>query len=78
MNGGGVITILNMEYYGQRADEELAAAERAVDPSVPQIHREMAQRYLDMLSSHAGPVNMDSIMAEALGGAIDEQGAAVR
>jgi hypothetical protein len=33
-----------LDYYRQRADEEQAAAERAVDPAIAQIHRDMAQR----------------------------------
>jgi hypothetical protein len=39
------MTTQNLNYYRHRADEELAAAERAVEPSIAQIHCEMAQRY---------------------------------
>lgn len=38
------MTTQNLDYYRQRADEEQAAAERAVDPAIAQIHRDMAQR----------------------------------
>lgn len=69
------MTNWNIEYYRQRADEELAAAERADNLVIAQIHREMAQRYRDMLNSKADLVNMDASMAEAGSGAIDEQGA---
>lgn len=43
------MTIKNLNYYRQRADEELAAAERAADPSIAQIHRDMAERYRDLM-----------------------------
>ena len=38
-----------LEYYRHRAEEELAAADIAGDPSIAQIHREMAQRYRALL-----------------------------
>jgi hypothetical protein len=43
------MTDQNRNYYRQRADEELAAAERASDPVVSNIHQEMARRYRDRL-----------------------------
>ena len=63
-------------YYRRRIQEELAAAERAADASVSQIHREMARRYRDMLTIGAEMANGDSVMAGTKGGAIVEQGAA--
>lgn len=56
------MTTHNLDYYRQRADEELAAAERAVDPAIAQIHHDMAQRYRDLLGRDAG-------VAEPMGGA---------
>ena len=61
------MTTQNLDYYRQRADEEQAAAERAVDPAIAQIHRDMAQRYRDMLSGDAGA-------AESMGGAFAGNG----
>lgn len=62
-------------YYRRRIEEELAAAERSIDPSISQIHREMAQRYRDMLASETNRANGDATMAYAKGGAIAEPGA---
>lgn len=36
-------------YYRQRLGEEMAAAERATDPTISQIHLEMARLYRDMI-----------------------------
>ena len=57
------MTAQNFDYYRQRADEEAVAAERAVDPSIAQIHCDMAQRYRDLLNGDAHP-------AEPMGGDI--------
>lgn len=37
-------------YYRKRIAEELAAADSADDPEIAQIHRDMAQLYLDRLN----------------------------
>ena len=42
------MTSQSPNYYRQRADEELAMADRAGDPGIAQIHREMARRYRDL------------------------------
>jgi len=39
----------NDSYYRLRLEEELAAVERASDPVIANVHREMAQRYKQML-----------------------------
>ena len=49
MDGGSVMTDRNLNYYMRRAEEELAAADRAGDPAISNIHREMARLYRDML-----------------------------
>jgi hypothetical protein len=36
-------------YYRLRLEDELAAIERATDPAIANVHREMAQRYKQML-----------------------------
>jgi hypothetical protein len=41
------------DYYRARIAQELAAAEFAADPSISQIHREMARRYHERLSDGA-------------------------
>lgn len=51
-----------------------AAAERAIDPSIMLIHRDMAQRHCDMLNSQADPVHLDAVMDEAKGEAFAEPG----
>lgn len=66
------MTTLNLDYYRQRADEEMAAAERADDPGISQIHRELAQRYRDLLNEEAGRTS--GAMAPAPGGVFDEPG----
>ncbi|HXG81623.1 MAG TPA: hypothetical protein VNJ05_07465 [Sphingomicrobium sp.] len=38
----------NALYYRRRAEEELDAAENALDPAISQIHRDMARRYREM------------------------------
>ena len=35
------------DYFRRRADEEMAAAERASDPRARQIHIDLAERYAD-------------------------------
>ena len=49
------MTTQNLDYYRMRADEELAAADLAVDPAIAHIHLEMAQRYRDRLNEDAQP-----------------------
>ena len=58
----------NLEYYRYRAEEELAAAAIAGDPSIAQIHREMAQRYRGLLTKNVSA-------AEDSGGPIAGPGA---
>lgn len=41
----------NESYYRNRIEEELAAAERADDPSVANIHRDLARRYRDLIET---------------------------
>ena len=57
MKGGDVVTDQDLSYYRQRAADELSAADRAQDPAIAQIHREMAQRYHDLLRNDASPMN---------------------
>lgn len=44
------MTTQSLDYYQLRANEELDAAQRASDPAIAYIHRELARRYLDKLS----------------------------
>lgn len=69
------MTTLNLDYYRLRADEELAAAERAGDPAIAQIHRHMAQRYRDMLKDESDRPNGAATLAQPTGGAIAQPGA---
>lgn len=39
----------SVEYYRQREQRERELAERAFDPQIGRIHREMAERYADLL-----------------------------
>ena len=48
------MTTQDLNYYRQRAGEELAAAKQAHDSSIAQIHREMAQRYRALAKDDAG------------------------
>lgn len=41
-------------YYQSRLEAELEAADRADDPSIAQIHRDMADRYHELLDGDAG------------------------
>jgi len=70
------MTTVDLNYYRERADEELAAADRAVDSAIAQIHRDMAQRYRDMLNGEADRMYGDARVAQPMGGAIAEQGTA--
>ena len=47
------MTTQDLNYYRQRADEELAAAQQADDSSIAQIHCEMAQRYRALANDDA-------------------------
>ena len=67
MTGDDAMTTQNLNYYRCRAEEEFAAAAIAGDPSIAQIHREMAQRYRALLPD-------DVNAAEDSGGAIAEPG----
>ena len=42
----------NDEYYRLRLEEELKAAESAPDASIAQIHREMAERYRELVNGN--------------------------
>lgn len=64
------MTAQNVDYYRQRADEESAAAERAGDPAIAEIHREMAQLYRDLLSQEIG--QLGGQLEQPPGGALDE------
>ena len=44
------MTAQNLEYYLQRAEEELAAARQASDPAIAKIHLDLAGRYRDLLN----------------------------
>lgn len=41
------------QYYQLRFEAELEAADRADDPSIAQIHRDMAGRYHDLMNGDA-------------------------
>lgn len=71
---GGVMASQNFDYYRLRADEELAAAKHAADPSIAQIHREMERRYREMLSPDTDAAYGDLSLAKPMGGAIVESG----
>jgi hypothetical protein len=45
----------NNEYFLRRANEELAAAERATSAEAKHIHGELANRYLEMIESGPAP-----------------------
>lgn len=62
-------------YYRRRFEEELAAAAQSEDPSISQIHFEMARRYRDMLSAEADRANGDAVRIEPRGEAIAGPGA---
>lgn len=51
------MTTQNLDYYRQRADEELATADQTNDPGIAQIHREMARRYHDLVGGKSGRMN---------------------
>ena len=40
-------------YYARRAEAERALAEKATDPSVARLHREMAARYDEIVAGKA-------------------------
>jgi hypothetical protein len=42
------------QFYQRRLEAELSAAESASDPSVAQIHRDMAERYRRLLGDCGG------------------------
>ena len=54
----------NIEYFRLRADQELAAAEGAANEAIAAIHRQLAQRYLD-LAGQSNRVDALSIMTQA-------------
>jgi len=54
----------NIEYFRLRADQELAAAEDAANEAIAAIHRQLAQRYLD-LAGQSNRVDALSIMTQA-------------
>jgi hypothetical protein len=62
-------------YYRQRIEEEMAAAEQAGDPSISSIHREMARRYRDMLDTRLQLVGAKPVGGASTGGAFDDRGA---
>jgi hypothetical protein len=64
----------NLDYYRQRAGEELAAAERAADPAIAQIHREMAGRYRDKMNREPDRLSADARSARSIGGEFTEPG----
>ena len=59
-------------YYRRRVEEEYGAAERAEDPAIAQIHREMARRYREKLSKESGAVH--GHLARPAGGLVAEPG----
>lgn len=58
-------------YYRQRAAEEMAAAERADDPTISQIHRELARLYGDMIDPRLQSTSDRPV--GPVGGAFDER-----
>lgn len=42
------MNIQSFDYYRQRAEQELAAADRAGDPAIAHIHRQLARRYREL------------------------------
>jgi len=62
-------------YYRRRIEEELAAAARSEDPSISQIHLEMARRYREILGSEADEPDADAILIEPRAGLIAGSGA---
>jgi hypothetical protein len=60
-------------YYRERAVEEMAAAERSGDPSISQIHRELARLYSDMIGIRMELSGDHPGGAAPLGGAFDER-----
>ena len=64
----------NLDYYRRRAEEELAAAERASDTAIAQIHNEMARRYRAQLGGGEVPMNENLGRAQPMGAAFAEAG----
>jgi len=65
----------NETYYRTRIAAELAAAERAGDPSIASIHREMARRYRDLIDLRLQLVGDRPGSGASTGGAFGERGA---
>jgi hypothetical protein len=59
-------------YYRQRMAEEMAAAELAGDPSISQIHRELARLYNGMIDTRL-QLTGDRPGGGPVGGAFDER-----
>jgi len=68
------MTANNVNYYRQRADEEMAAAERCSDSSIAQIHREMAQRYRALINPETDRTAVDAAATRPVGGSFAEPG----
>ena len=49
--------MMDNDYYRQRVEEELAAADSANDAGVSQIHLDMAELYRDLLRAEPAAVN---------------------
>ncbi len=41
------------DYYARRAEAERALAQKATDPAVARLHREMARRYDDIVAGNS-------------------------
>lgn len=68
----GPVLLDNRAYFHQRIEDELSAAELASDPGIAQIHREMAQRYRDLMSD--GDNRTATSLELLAGGAVGEPG----
>ena len=61
-------------YYRKRIEEELAAANCAAHVSISNIHREMAERYRDMLETRLTSIGGEPGRTKPLGGKFAEAG----
>jgi hypothetical protein len=62
-------------YYRKRIEEELAAADRAGDSSIALIHREMAERYRELLKEQSEELADAKGVMQPAGGQLAELGA---
>ena len=55
------MTDQNQNYYLRRAEEEQAAAERATNPAISQIHRDLARRYRNKLKGRSPQIDLSEV-----------------